>query len=95
LVPQSSNFDFNTPFGQPCAQPLQSQPWLGSNPSAQSRLGFLHPGSAMTADLKTAAHSGLLLTVPHLIDIEAADLKASRDCSWTIPAGQRAKHTIA
>jgi hypothetical protein len=49
----------------------------------------------MTADLKTAAHSGLLLTVPHLIDIEAADLKASRDCSWTIPAGQRAKHTIA
>lgn len=48
----------------------------------------------MATHLKTATHPGFMLPIPHLIDIETADLKASRYRSWTIPANQRSKDAI-
>jgi hypothetical protein len=48
----------------------------------------------MAADLKTATHPALLLPVPHLIDIETADLKALRDRRWSLSPSQSSKHTI-
>src|ERR1019366_414705 len=94
LVPKSADPDRNPLRRQPLLQLGQSQPRLGCDPAAQRRLRCLQPGPAMAADLKTGAYPGLLLPVPHLIDIEAADLKAPRDRRRALSAGQRAKHTI-
>ena len=94
LVPKSTNFGRNTLQRQSLSQLLQSQPRLGCDPAPQNRFRFLQPRPAMAADLKTAPHTGLVLPVPHLINVETADLKAPRNRRWAIPAGQRAKHTI-
>src|SRR5271166_5506081 len=75
LVPKSADPSRNSLCRQPLLQLSQSQSRLGCNPAAQSRLRCLQPGLAMATDLKTAAHTGILLSVPHLIDVEAADFK--------------------
>src|SRR5271167_1656012 len=94
LVPKSADLDRNPPRRQPFLQLLQRQPRRGCDPAAQSRLRFLQARPATATDLKTGAHPGLLLPVPHLIDIETANLKAPRDCRWALSAGQRPQHTI-
>jgi len=48
----------------------------------------------MAADLKTAAYPSFLLAVAHLVDLEAAYLKAARDRRRAISPGQRSKHPI-
>jgi len=45
---------------------------------------ILELGTGDDADLKAAAHSGLLLPVPYLIDIETTHLKPPRDHGWAI-----------
>ena len=48
----------------------------------------------MATNLEAAAYPALLLPVPHLIDIETADLKALRDRRWPFSPRQRSKHAI-
>src|SRR5580658_2096622 len=94
LVPKSANLNRDTLRRQPFLQFGQSQSGLGCDPAAQGRLRLLQPRPAMATNLKTASYPGLLLPIPHLIDVETADLKASRDRRGAIPPRQRSQHTI-
>ena len=49
----------------------------------------------MAADRKTAAHARLLLSIPHLIDPDAAHLEPPRKLRRAIPAIQRPQNPLA
>jgi len=64
------------------------------NPPAQGWLRILQSRTAMAADLKNCYAPRSLAPVPHLIDIETAELKALRDRRWPLSPSQGSKHTI-
>src|SRR5271157_5167465 len=95
LVPQVADLDRNALRCQPLLQLGQGQTRLRCDPGAQRRLRLLQTRPAMAADRKTGTHPSLLLPVPHLIDIEAADLVAPRNRRWTFSSIQCTKHPLA
>jgi hypothetical protein len=94
LMPKCAALDHYTLRRQALLQLGKSQSRLGGDPAAQSGLRFLQPGPAMAANRKTAAYPAFLLTVSHLVDIEAAYLKAARNRRRAFSPGQSSQHTI-